>query len=276
MRQVPIRAVLAGHKHVLLLGLSVLVGVALVCILLVALALWMHPQRSAEWVAFSIGPAAGRSLWIGPGAMRGDGMTVKAALATAYDIPAVRIIAPAWVGNTRYSINAEVDVDAPDRLRPLLQQELNARLHLKTHVEVRPFDVFVLTATDAPRLERAGGKSLRVSIHEWDAQLENAPLAALASSLQSVLGTPVIDETAITGLYNMQYRWTENRVGSVTATLHDRFGLRLSPAKREMQALIVEDIRRDAALVLLDTIGRLTRWAPSHVRQRIAQILTVD
>jgi len=69
--------------------------------------------------------------------------------------------------------------------------------------------------------------------------------------------------------------WGEDRVQSVTATLRDRFGLRLSPGARDMDALIVDRIRPEPALVLLAGIGRITRGAPTPVRQRIADVLTV-
>ena len=85
----------------------------------------------------------------------------------------------------------------------------------------------------------------------------------------------MIDETGITGSYDLEFGWGEDRVASVTTTLRDQFGLRLSPGTRDMEALIVDGIRRDAALVLLEHVGRLTRGVPSHYRRRIADILRI-
>jgi hypothetical protein len=73
----------------------------------------------------------------------------------------------------------------------------------------------------------------------------------------------------------MEFGWGEDRIASVTATLRDRFGLRLSPGTRDIEALIVDKIRRDPALVLFDGIGRLTRAAPAGLRQTIADVLIV-
>jgi uncharacterized protein (TIGR03435 family) len=257
------------------LGLSALAGTLAMLVLLVALTLRMHRQASADWTEFSIGPASGTSVSIGSSTMRASGITLEAAVATAYGVPAVRVIAPPWLAHTRYSIKAVVDVDAPDSFRSLLRHELQNRLRLETHVDVRPFEVFVLGATDAPRLERARGGGPSTWIHEWDAQLQNASMEGLASALQGILGKPVIDETGITGTYDLEFGWTADRASSVTAVLHDRFGLRLTPATRDMDALIVDGIRRDAALVLLAQIGRATSGAPSHLRQRIADFLTI-
>jgi uncharacterized protein (TIGR03435 family) len=257
------------------LGLSMLVGTIVIFVLLSVVAVRMHRRASSAWTEFSIGPASGKSTSIGTNMMRANGVTLKVALATAYDVPAVRVIGPPWLDDTRYSINAAVPPEASDSFRSLLQQELNNRLRLETHFEVRPFDVFVLTATDASRLERAYRKMPSIWILDWDAELQNASMERLAGALQSVLRRPVIDETGITGTFDLEFEWREDRVASVTAAIHDRYGLRLSPAKRDLEVLIVDRVQRDAALVLLAQIGRITSGAPPQLRQQIASLLTI-
>lgn len=257
------------------IGLAVVAGTAMMAVVASVLTLRMHHQASADWIEFSIAPASGESASINPSAVRADGITLKAALATAYDIPAVRVVGPAWLTDTRYSIRAVVGVDQSDSFRSLLQQELKNRLRLETHLDVRPFDVFVLAATDAPRVERAHGARPRIWIRKQDAQLEEASMADLVSALQGILGKPVIDETGIPGTYNLEFGWGEDRVASVTSALRDRYGLRLAPGTREMPVLIVDSARPDPALILLAQVGRATKAAPQEVRQQIADILTV-
>ena len=85
----------------------------------------------------------------------------------------------------------------------------------------------------------------------------------------------MIDETGVGGAYDFELAWGEDRIGSVTAALRDGFGLQLTPAKRDMEALIVDQVRPDATLVLLAQAGRLTRNAPPYVRQRLADVLAI-
>jgi uncharacterized protein (TIGR03435 family) len=257
------------------LGFAMLTGVAVVAVLATLVAVHMQPNASKDWMQFSIGPASGDSASINATTVRSTGITLKGALATAYGIPAVRIVGPPWLNDTRYSLNAVVGIDESDAFRPLLQQELNRRLGLETHVEVRPFEVFVLTATDTSRLERAPDSGPSTWISKHDVRMRNGSMGGLASALQGILGRPVIDETGIAGSYNIEFGWGEDRVASVTAALRDRFGLRLTPDSRDMDALIVDRIRRDPALVLLAQVGRLTRAAPPRVRQHIANALTI-
>ena len=253
--------------------LALVMGVTVFAVAAAVLFVREYRQASSEWIQFSIAPPSGESASISPTAIRADGLTLKAALATAYDMPAVRIVGPASLLDTRYSINASLPADAVARFRPLLQQELTKRLALETHFEVRPYDVFVLAATEAPRLDRAAGPGPSTWISKKDVRMRGVSMADVASALQGLLGRPVVDETGTRGAYDMQFEWEGERLPSVTATLRDRFGLRLSPATRNLETLIVDRIRRDPALVIVDQVGRLTRAAPAKVRRSIADVV---
>ena len=256
-------------------GLGLLGAAAIVSVVVPAVTLRMHRQASDRWAEFSIGPAAGRSSSIQPNAMRSSGMTLKTAIAVAYDVPSVRVIGPEWLAQTRYSINAAVSPEASDAFRSLLQQELARRLHLETHFEVRPFDTFVLTASDASRLERAHRTRPRVWVGDWGAQLENASLTTLAGALQNILGKSVVDHTGITGTYHFELEWTADRLPSLRAALRNGYGLELTPTTQQMEALVVDRIQRDAAMVLLAQIGRITSRTPPEIGERIADILAI-
>jgi uncharacterized protein (TIGR03435 family) len=206
--------------------------------------------------------------------VRSNGISLKQAIATAFDIPSVRIVVPAWLGDTRYAINATVDVEEASAFRQALRVELEQRLHLATHVEQRPFDVFVLAATDAPRLERGAiGPGIHIGIGSM--QVRGATLEAVAGALQGVVGRPVIDRTGIAGTYNLQFDWGEDRVATATTVLRERFGLTLTPERVKLDALIVDDIRRDPSLVVLAHAGRAVQWAPAAVRAQLSQLLAI-
>lgn len=233
-------------------------------VLLAVSALRLQPRASASWTEFSIGPTYGESSSIQPTTIRSSGITLRGALAIAYDMPAVRVIGPPWLADTRYAMTAVVRADAADSFRSILREELNNRLSVETHFEMRPFDVFVLSATDDARLEPSQGKSVHTWIDRREAQLQGASLERLAAALQSILGRPVIDETGITGSYDVAFAWEDDRIPSVTTALMYRFGLRLSPARRDVEVLIVDRVQRDAACCCWG------RWAVSRAARRRA------
>jgi uncharacterized protein (TIGR03435 family) len=257
------------------IGVAVVAGAMVLLVASTAAVLRMPRPASASWIEFSIAPAFGESSTINSTTIRSNGVTLRTALAMAYGIPSVRVIGPPWLGDTRYAINAVAGLDSPESFQSLLQHELKNRLRLVTHVEPRPFDVLVLTATDASRLERSNRQKAAIWVGRQDAQLQGASMENLASTLQSIVGRPVIDDTGITGSYNLELQWEEDRIASLSAALQHRFGLQLSPATRNLDALIVDSIQRDAALLLLAQVGRFTRAAPLVVRQRLADIMTI-
>jgi uncharacterized protein (TIGR03435 family) len=167
-------------------------------------------------------------------------------------------------------------LDDASEFHPMLREELIRHFHLQTHVEPRSFEAFVLTATAAPRLEHADLHNPLIQIGDRDVQCRNASMALLAGALQNILGKPVIDQTGLTGAYNLPSGWDGNRAASITAAPRDRFGLTLTPARRDLDALVVDGIRRDPALFVLAQAGGVIRHAPSYLRQRIGSALAVD
>lgn len=260
-------------SRIVRLGLAGVGGLAALIVVLTAGTLYVHPRAAGPWVEFSIGPASGDSASIGREAIRADGITVKGALAAAYDIPAVRIVGPSWLSHTRYSLTAVVRPEERESLRPRLRTELENRFHVETHLEPRLFDVFVLTAI-APRLDAAQGGPIATWIDPPHARLTSASSQRIAAAVEYVVGKPVIDETGLRGTYDLTLEWNDDRVESITAELRHRYGLALTSARRELDVLIIDRIYRDPALLLMAHTGRLSRHAPGKIRLGLAQALS--
>ena len=264
-----------GRRRAVRVALSVVAGLIGVGVLLVSLALvavHLQPPPAGKWVEFSIGPA-GESASIGPKQMRAEGITVKSAIATAYDIPAVRVTGPPWLSRVRYAITAV----APDAasFRPMLRQELDRRFHLETHVEPRTCDVFILTAGRDLRLLDSSRPGPATWIEDRTARLRDASGERIAAALQLIVGKPVIDETGLRGSYDLSLDWGDDAVASITPFLRERFGLHLAPARRDVDVLVIDSIRRDPALFLVGQTPRLTRHAPRRLREHIAGVFTI-
>jgi uncharacterized protein (TIGR03435 family) len=261
-----------------IIGLSF--GALLLCVILAAaVVLYMARPRSPHWETFAIGPASGPSSSVQPDGIRAEGISLKGAIALAYDLPTVRVIGPEWLAQRRYSLHAVVPKaainDAAMSWRPLLLQELTSRLRLRTHIEQRPFDVLVLTAGPRSRLPPAPGGGLAAWVGDGRVRMNNATTADLAHVLQGILGVPVVDESGLRGSFDLEFGWREDRVPSVTAALAEQYGLLLTPGRRPLEALIIDEARRDVSLVLLTQAERATRGAPASIRRHIADLLTV-
>jgi uncharacterized protein (TIGR03435 family) len=257
--------------------IGILAGTGVALAATVGLVIMTSRPRAPEnrWLRFSIGLASGENASINTTMIQSTGITLKMLIATAYDFPTVRVATPEWVTSTRYAINAVVDADDVSSFRSSLKEELTERLHLVTHLEQRPYDALVLTSGGRPRLEPAP-RIPRIYVYKEGVRLEGASMADLARGLQNLLARPVVDETGITGTYDLQLEAGPDRVASVTSALRNRFGLILTSEQRQMETLVVDEIWRDPSLVLLAHAGEAMRWAPASLREKLSRLLSID
>lgn len=240
----------------------------------VALTLRGHGDVSPVWTEFAIGPASGESLQINDTTFRGDGATLRAAIATAHEIPSVRVIGPEWLADTRYTVTAVVGESEAKQFRALLREELTRHLQLRTHREMREFDVFVLRSSGPVRLERAAGRNSSIWIGRREARFRNSSMQDIAAALQNILRKPVLDRTGVTDTFNVALDWDEDPVSWLTADFRDRFGIEIVSARESLEALVIDDVRLDPAMTLLGHAGWLTRYAPRAMRETLARHLT--
>jgi uncharacterized protein (TIGR03435 family) len=249
-------------------------AVPLLAVLAIVAGLRMKAPPAGVWKEFALGPATGASLRINRAEIRGDGATLITLLGWVHRLPAARVIGPGAM-RRRYSLVAAVAEEDAESLRPLLKRELESRFGLESHMETRPFDVWVLTAGARPALPIAKDTASSTWIRDYDAKLEAASTANLAAALQSILGKPVVDETGLGGSYDLEFAWGEDREKSTVAVMRDRFGLVLAPGKRDLEALIVDRLRPDLSMSLFSGVGRMTRAAPPGLRRSISRALTI-
>ena len=101
-------------------------------------------------------------------------------------------------------------------------------------------------------------------------------MAHITDALQLILGKPVVDKTGLSERYDFEVTWQNPPLEPVTSAFRDRFGLDLTPARVEMETLVIDHARRDPALFLLAQAGRLTRFAPAFVRNGVSSALMID
>jgi uncharacterized protein (TIGR03435 family) len=249
-------------------------GILAMAILATVACIRLQPAPSREWKEFAIGPAAGVSVLINPGVIRGDGASLLTLLAWVHRLPAVRVIGPELL-QTRFALVAAVYDEDPETLRSMLDRELVSRFHLKTHMESRAFDVLVLTSTARPALAPVTNSQSSTSILGRSVKLTGSPIGNLAGALQSVLGRPVVDETGMQGKYTLELVWGEDREESIVAALREKFGLLLTPGARNLEALVVDRIQPGMAMAIFSGIDRVARFAPPGLRHSISRALTI-
>jgi bla regulator protein blaR1 len=206
----------------------------------------------------------------------------------AYRVEDNQIIgAPSWVDSTRYDLEAKVGSSDIDRLGQLTSEErglimqpvLADRFHLKAHTENRDLTVLVLVVSKggAKLHEAKPGDTYPNGIKGFDGKSGGAGLMhmgpgefigqglampAFAHLLSQQLGGHIVlDETRLTGKYDVTLRWTPDRdapppmggpgngaaaadtdAPSLPTALQEQLGLKLESRKATVPVLVIDHI----------------------------------
>ena len=222
------------------------------------------------------------SIDIGPAQWTLQGYDLRGLLAHVYDIDPARVDLDAAAlvptrqeadgDETRYDVSLALSGDeSDDAIQSLLRAALEERFHLKTSLETRSKDVYVLTAPSGPGSGLRAVANLRVSAKRAAADnasepasiitiagricpgissagiiAQSATLDRLAAALEEGLDRLVLDETNLTPAYDFQvpeYRSREE----LFSLLHDRLGIKVSTQRREVKVLAVHTSGQPAA-----------------------------
>jgi uncharacterized protein (TIGR03435 family) len=218
-------------------------------------------------------------------------VTLRVLIRSAYAVQDSQIVGgPKWSNSDRFNIVAKGDVgrssapmviqpDGPSRLQLMMQALLAERFKLVVHKEMRESNVFVLSVA---RTDGRLGPTLHLSDVDCAAlaaqmrqtpqaappvltrgnpcellrsfgslKLGGRPLSQLANTLSNLVGRPVVDETGLTGNFDVTLTWTpEQPVGDVAAVpadgpsifsaIREQLGLKLVARKSSAEVLVVD------------------------------------
>jgi uncharacterized protein (TIGR03435 family) len=209
-------------------------------------------------------------------------ITVNSSLADlmmfAYSVQMKQIIgAPDWIEKDRYDIDATPDVEGTptaDQVRIMIRKLLADRFQLKFHHDKREMSAFVLTVgKDGSKLKPAQPNGNLHGIGVQPARTgammfaNNAPIPAFTSFLQSlVLDRPVVDQTGLTGRYDLTVTFTpddslfnghslgfpkpaddvEPAPGLFDA-IQQQLGLKLTAEKTQVDVLAIDHVEKPSA-----------------------------
>jgi uncharacterized protein (TIGR03435 family) len=192
-------------------------------------------------------PLGGVSLSFG-GKLFEKEMSLKRLLSAAYRRPEERMIVPNDFSGEQF----DVLLTFQDRPEERLQEGVEKQLGLAAHRETLATDVLLLRVknANAPGLQRNLNSPAKPAIttRRGEVRLDEVPLTVLASHLQAHLDMPVVDQTGLTGRFNMDLRWPA-RPGEKTngdalkQAVLNQLGLELVPGREPIEMLVVEKVK---------------------------------
>jgi uncharacterized protein (TIGR03435 family) len=184
------------------------------------------------------------------------------------------IAAPGWAGTEKYDIDAEPDGEgAPNdqQWKDMMQKLLTERFALTFHRDKKELPVYVLSvARGGPKLSKSQSDpngnfhwSFRGRIG-GDLTLYNASMADFANLMQrNVLDRPVVDQTGLTGRYDINLDWTPddsqfegmgakptpptdspNAAPNLYTAIQEQIGLKLDATKALAEVLVIDHVEK--------------------------------
>ena len=189
-------------------------------------------------------------------------VTVIQLLRAAYNVQEFQIAGgPSWVGIDRFDIEAKIaPASKPAEWQPMLQTLLGERFKLTLHREQRQGPTYSLIVAknghkllpaDPAKCPNTGGCGFNASPTQIVG--ESVSMAQLAARLSRSIGITVVDNTGLTGMFDLKLEWSAEdqfvaRGASASPTIfpaiQEQLGLRLESTRGPVETLVIDRVER--------------------------------
>jgi uncharacterized protein (TIGR03435 family) len=220
--------------------------------------------------------ARGISEYYPGGRFSATAITVQTLLRTAYRIQNYQLAgAPGWFSTRRYDIVAKAEGNPPAQ-QQLLRALLKDQFKLAVHNETRELAAFALMMA---KTDGKAGLQLRKSDFDCGSYLAGEhplpepgkvspcsgrinmgslsakaiPISQLATSLAPFVGRFVVDQTGLTGRFDVDLTWTPDEAvadgagPSIFTAIQEQLGLKLVSEKAPVEVLVVDHVEEPAS-----------------------------
>jgi uncharacterized protein (TIGR03435 family) len=200
------------------------------------------------------------------GSVRAQRMRATFLITIAYGLQPFQLVnAPEWSNETYFDINAKPAPGAGtsrEQMSDMLQALLVERFKLTFHREVRLVDGFALV----PLQRGTRGRDLKVSaldcektpavracaqgaISDTAFRVSGVTIWSLVQQLVVMVNGPVVDETGLSGAYDIDLRWSNDAaptddLPSLFTALQEQLGLKLERRRVNADVFIVDRFER--------------------------------
>jgi len=177
----------------------------------------------------------------------------------AYDVDGSQIAnKPGWLDSNLYDIDAKAEAGVPltrEELKPRLQNLLWERFHLVVHTEIRSLRGYALVvAKGGPNLIPTKAEHFPGwvgGVYPGQMRGANWTMAHLAKYLTAPAGFPVVDQTGITGSYDIAFSYNP-KPDDATSNLPG-----LNEALKEATGLMLKDQKIPVETIVIDSVDKV-------------------
>ena len=216
-------------------------------------------------------------------------LTVKRLIAWAYDLKQYQISGgPGWIDSDLFDVSAKPESPAkPEVIKQMLQSLMAERFQLVVRRETREMPGYALVvAKNGPKFKEVqesdpnlidlsarpdlagrGGRPRIAIVRRGRLTIQGADMPLLVSQLSNILGRAVVDETGLTGTYDLKLEWVPDEYqvtmfqslgvpdgfGAPAAdwqgptlftALEEQLGLKLESQRGPVEMFLVESVQK--------------------------------
>jgi bla regulator protein BlaR1 len=229
------------------------------------------------------------SLMFTPNGFHATNAPLREVIQLAYQVQEFQLSGgPPWINSERYDIVAKVDGSVAEKVdkldmdqhRAMLRPLLEDRFHLKVHQETKELPVYaLLVGKNGPKLHEAKpndtypdgikdpdgvARSGLMRMGPGGLTAQGLPMATIVRLLSQQLGRTVVDKTGLTGIYDVNLKWTpdsgpasmmgadskptpDTSGPSIFTAIQEQLGLKLESRKGPVEVLVIDSAERPSA-----------------------------
>ena len=203
-------------------------------------------------------PKTGHWSFPNIGSFTASHVTLGLLIQLAYDIDASQIAnQPGWLDSNLYDVTAKPEEGiklSREELRPRLQELLRQRFHLVVHTETRHVRGFALNvAKGGPHLKPTTGEHFpgwKTNVSAGSMRGVNWSMPILAQYLTSAAGFPVVDQTGLSGSYDVSFSY-ENDPNKPDSSLQP-----LAEALKQATGLLLRPQLVPVMMIAIDSVDK--------------------
>lgn len=193
-------------------------------------------------------------------------ISMEVLISDAYGLQMENLVTglPGWAKSATFDIEAKMDADTAaayqklprkqqkEQDRLMMQSLLTDRFNLIVHHATKQLPVYALVlAKGGSKLKESNTKQTWETVEDGRMDFTDAPLETVAIGLSFALERIVVDETGLTGKYDLTLKWTpdEERGAadagpSIFTAVQEQLGLKLKSTTGPVDTIVVDHIER--------------------------------
>jgi uncharacterized protein (TIGR03435 family) len=187
-------------------------------------------------------------------------VSLKAAVAWAWHVFEYQVQGPGWLNSDRWDVAAKAGgAVSEDQLRLMLEALLADRFKLEVHRQTKEMQAYLLSlGKSGPKFHESdteGEMLMQPDKERMSVTVRRAPVSRLTEMLSTILQTPVLDLTGLTGRYDLTVnvaKYVDDLkpangipdVVSILTGLQEELGLKMESRKVPIDLVVVDHVER--------------------------------